>query len=922
MPPGPPALLHGRSSECEVLDGLLNTARAGRSSVLVLRGESGCGKTALLEYALDRASGCRTARIGGVESEMELAFAGLHQLVAPALERLERLARPQQDALRVAFGQSQGATPDRFLVSLAVLNLLSEVAGERPLVCVVDDAQWLDRASIQCLAFVARRLAADPLALIFAVREPSHERELISLPELVVQGVGQAAAQVLLTSAIQGRLDEQVRDRIVAETRGNPLALLELARGLTPAQLAGGFGLASPPPLASRISQSFVRQVRMLPEETQWLLLLAAAEPVGDVTLLWRAGDLLGLTIEAATPAQTAGLIELGVRVRFRHPLLRSAVYRAAGLEDRRRVHRALAEATDPAIDPDRRIWHRAHAAKGPDEAVAGELERSAQRARGRGGVAAAAAFLERATELTPDPGRRGARALVAAQAKLDAGAPDTTSELLATAAMCPLDEPQIARLERLRAQVAYVRTRGRDGPELLLQAAQRLAPIDPALARETYLEALWAAIRAGRFASGRGLIEIAEAARNAPEGQGPARAVDFLLDGLVARATQGYEVAVPVLERAVAALRSEGLPADDIGWCWLACHTAMDLWDDEACAELSGKLVQVARDQGALATLPFALNYVAAHHIFAGEFGSAAPLIEEADAIAVATGGVRIADFSVLLAAWRGHRAQTLQLREAIIQDATVRGEGLAITLAEWAGAVLYNGLGEYGEALAAGQRSAEHDALGFGVWVLPELVESAARSGNQQVAADTLGQLVARTRPSSTEWARGIEARSRALLSQGAIAEGLYVEAIERIGRCRITVHLARAHLIYGEWLRRENRRTDAREQLRVAHTMLDSMGAEAFAERARRELLSTGATVRKRTREAANDLTAQEALIGQMACDGRTSPEIGAQLFISRRTVEWHLRKVFTKLDVHSRTELRAALSPQRQALPTQQ
>jgi DNA-binding CsgD family transcriptional regulator len=521
---------------------------------------------------------------------------------------------------------------------------------------------------------------------------------------------------------------------------------------------------------------------------------------------------------------------------------------------------------------------------------------------------------------LTPDLERRGTRALIAAQAKLDAAAPDAASELLATAAMCPLDELQIARLERLRAQVAHVRTRGGDGPELLLQAAQRLASIDPALARGTYLEAVWAAIRAGRFATGRGLIEVAEAARGAPEQQGPPRAMDFLLDGLVARATQGYEVAVPVLERAVAELRREGLPADDIGWCWLACHTAMDLWDDEACAELSGNLVQVARGQGALATLPFALNYVAAHHIFAGDFGSAAQLIEEADAIAVATGSVRIADFSVLLAAWRGDRETTLQLREAIIQDATVRGEGLAITLAEWAGAVLHNGLGEYGEALAAGQRASEHDALGFGVWVLPELVEAAARCDDRTVAADTLEQLVARTSPSRTEWARGIEARSRALLSQGEIAEELYLEAIERIGRCRITVHLARAHLIYGEWLRREDRRTDAREQLRVAHAMFDSIGAEAFAERARRELSSTGATVRRRTREAASDLTAQEALIAQMARDGQTSSEIGAQLFISRRTVEWHLRKVFTKLDIHSRRELRAALSTERRASQT--
>jgi DNA-binding CsgD family transcriptional regulator len=900
--------LHGRRDECDALERVVGRAEAGQGSVLVLRGESGVGKTALLEYVSERACGFQIARAGGVESEMELAFAGLHQLFgAPLLDRLEHLPVPQGDALRLAFGLTEGPAPERFLVGLAALSLLSDVAEERPLVCLVDDVQWLDRASVQALAFVARRLGAERLGMVFALREPSAERELDGLPELALEGLGDHAARLLLASAVPGRLDPQVRDRIVVETRGNPLALLELPRGLTPAELGGGFGLPDAGPLASRIELSFLRRLRSLPDETQQLLLVAAAEPVGDLTLVLRAAERVGIGSDAMAPAETAGLIELGVRLRFSHPLVRSASYRAASTEDRRRAHAALAEATDPGNDPDRRAWHRAHAATAPDEAVADELERSADRAQGRGGVAAAAALLQRAAELTPDPGRRGVRALAAAQAKFDAAAHDAADELIAIAALCPLDELPRARLERLRAQITFARTRGSDTPALLCAAAKRLEPLDSELARETYLEALWAAVRSGRFGNYGGPVEVAKAARAAPARWQPPRTIDLLLDGLVARFTQGYTASLPLLERALDAFRAESFRGENMAWCWLACQIAMDLWDDEACAEIAGELAESARDSSALTVLPFALNYSAAHQLFAGDFGAAKQLIEEADAIAAATGNARIADLSVLLAAWRGDRDLTHELREAIIQEATARGEGLAVEMAEWAAAVLHNGLGEYGDAAAAAGRAYDQDGLGFVGWVLPELIEAAVRSGDSNLAATAFERLAERTRLSSTEWARGIEARSRALLSEGDVAEDLYLEAIEQLGRSRVVVHHARAQLIYGEWLRRENRRVDAREQLRAAHSSFEAMGADAFAERARHELLASGETVRKRRNDARGELTPQEAQIARLARVGRTNPEIGAQLYLSPRTIEWHLRKVFAKLDISSRREL---------------
>jgi len=903
------------------LERLLDDVRAGRSGALVIRGEPGVGKTALLQFALESGSDLRVARAVGVESEMELAYAALHQLCAPMLDRLEGLPAPQRDALRTVFGLTAGGAPDRFLVGLAALGLLSEVAEEQPLLCVVDDAQWLDRASAQALAFVARRLLAESVGLVFATREPSEE--FGRLPELVVGGLRDGDARKLLGSVLRGPLDERVRERIVAETRGNPLALLELPRGLTHAELAGGFGLPDAVPLSGRIEDSFRRRVEALPDESQRLLLVAAVEPVGEPLSVWRAAERLGIGVHAAAPAAAAGLLEFGAHIRFRHPLVRSAVYRAASAEERRTVHRALAQATDPKVDPDRHAWHRARAAPGADEDVAAELEQSAGRAQARGGLAAAAAFLERAAALTPDPARRVGRALAAARAKHQAGAPDAALSLLASAEAGPVDELQRARADLLRAQIAFAMSRGSDAPPLLLNAARRLEPLDARLARETYLDALIAAVSAHRLASGGGALEVAEAARAAGYTRSPAqpaRAPDLLLDGWVLLITEGYAAATPTLARALSAFRSgESVSKDEeIRWLWFACHTAYELWDDETWHELSIRQVQLARAVGALAELPVALNSLAGASLFAGDFAAAETQVEEAEAVTEVTGHGLAPYGRLLLAAGQGREAAASELIESSMEEVVHRGEGLGLTAINWAAALFYNGLGRYADALAAAQKATEHPR--DMARVLPELIEAAARSGNPEDAADALERLSETTRTSGSDWGLGIEARSAALVSEGDAAEGLYREAIDRLGRTRMRVELARAHLLYGESLRRRRRRLDAREQLRTAHEMFTAMGFEAFADRAARELLATGETARKRTVETERQLTAQEAQIARLARDGLSNPDIGARLFISPRTVEYHLRKVFTKLDISSRKELDDALGDAgRTALP---
>jgi DNA-binding CsgD family transcriptional regulator len=867
---------------------------------LVLRGEAGIGKTALLEHLIESASGMTVLRAVGVESEMELAYASLHQLCAPLLNRFERLPPPQREALQVVFGMSVGPPPDRFLVGLGVLSLLSEVADERPLLCVVDDGQWLDQASALALAFVARRLLAEPVGIVFAAREPGEELQHIT--GLEVRGLRNGDARALLGTAVQFILDEQVGGRIVAETRGNPLALLELPRGLTATELSLGFGLADPRPLPARIEESFIRRLGALPEDARRLLLLAAAEPVGDPVLLWRAAEQLAIEPGAADHAANEGLLAIEERVVFRHPLVRSAVYESAAIEARRAVHLALAEVTDRELEPDRRAWHLAAAATGPDEEVAAELERSAGRAQSRGGLAAAAAFLERAVALTQDHGRRAERALAAAQASLQAGAFDGALRLVATAEVGPLDEFQRARVDLLRGHVAFALGNG-DAPSLLLKAARRLEPFDVAVARETYLNAWGAASLTAHLDRGGNLMAVSRAIRALPPPLGNHGALDLLLNGLGLLATNGHAAGTPSLLRAASALAH--IPVEDVlKWGWASASASMTTWDDEGMRAISVRQVRLVRDAGQLAQLPVHLSTLAYSKASMGELPGAASLIAELDNVTAATGS-QLAPFALL-------KLRALQGRETEASGPIASAIEQGFPYGHLAAAVLYNGLARYEEAADAARQAAEASFEPWAhMWALPELVEAAARTGNSRVARDALDELAAATHPAGTDWALGLEARCRALVTESADADGLYREAIERLGRTVVRPELARAHLVYGEWLRRENRRVDARAQLRLAHDQFTSIGMEAYAERARRELAATGETVRKRAPNTRDDLTAQERQVALLARDGMSNSEIAARLFLSQHTVAYHLRKVFSKLGINSRRELAAAL-----------
>jgi DNA-binding CsgD family transcriptional regulator len=900
------AQLVGRQREREVLGGLLNAARGGDGAALVVHGEPGVGKTALLDWTVEEGQQLRVLQTVGVEGEMELPFAALQQLCSPILDQAEGLPDPQRVALSVAFGLSDGQAPNPFLVGLAALGLLSEVSQKRPLLCVVDDAQWLDRESARALAFVARRLLAEKIAFVFAARELGDA--LAGLPELRVEPLGPRDARTLLESVLPAPLDERVLDRIVVETRGNPLALLELPRGLTPTELAGGFGLPVAVPLSASIEESFTRRLATLPGDARRLLLVAAADPVGDTALVWRAARKLGLTESDVEAVEAEDLLELGARVVFRHPLVRSAVYRAAGVKERRDVHRALAEAIDPEIDPDHRAWHRAQAASTPDEDVAAELERSAGRAQARGGLAAVAAFLERAAALTPEPTRRAQRLLAAAGAKRDAGALEAALGLLAGVEDGALDDLGRARVELLQGQIASEQRRGGDAGRLLLSAAGRLEQLDPELARETYLEALAGAMSSDVEVAG-GAPAVAKAARAAPTGTAPPRTVDVLLDAFAIRLTDGYAAAAPTLARALELLLAADVGDEDAGRRLSVSSTrngniaALEMWDDEAVHLLATRQVQLAREAGALVHLQFALSFLARSHMLAGDLTAATVTIDEAGLIAEATGNPPLVNAPMILAAWRGDEGRASELIEATSEEATVR----RWTSNNYARAVLYNGLGRHAAARDAAWEAFQPDPIGYGSYLVPELAEAASRTADRALLESALEWLSERTGAISSEWAIGIEARVRALLSEGEVAESLYRESIAHLAGTRARLELARTHLLYGEWLRRERRRIDAREHLRNALEAFTGMGSEAFASRAERELLATGERARKRTVDTRDDLTPQEEQVARLAAEGTTNREIAAQLFITQSTVEYHLRKAFRKLDVKSRTQL---------------
>jgi DNA-binding CsgD family transcriptional regulator/predicted negative regulator of RcsB-dependent stress response len=908
---GSAAGLTGRRSESDALDRLLESVRQGSPQALVLLGEPGVGKTALLDCLLEQSADFTVLRAVGIQSEMELPFAGLHQLIAPLVDRVERLPSAQQEALRSALGIGQGPAPERFLVAVAVLSLLSDAAEERPLLIVVDDEQWLDRASAQVFAFVARRIEADPVAVVFAAR--SRSDELSGLPELAVEGLARADAGALLDAALISPIDSRVRDQLITETGGNPLALLELARGWTPAELAGGFALPLGAPIADSIEMSFQRRIEALPEQTQFLLTLAAAEPTGEPLLVWRAADQLGIPAEAATAAAEGQLLEIGARVRFRHPLVRSAAYRTASLEERQRVHRALADATDREVDPDRRAWHLAQAAPGPDDSVAAELERSASRAQSRGGLAAAAAFLQRSAELTWHGDLRAARLLAAARAKRDAGAFEEALALLIGADSAPTDELRTAEVERLRGEILLEQQQTSEAARLLLSAARRLEPLDGRLARDTHLESLIAATWAGDADIVRAAVRAARAAP--PSADTPV--IDVLLEAFGIRLMDGYAASVPALNNARELLLAR--EPDDSAWSdspWLTAArpgaiVVTELWDLMTWRLLADRLIKVARATGALAPLRFALSRAALASIHEGDLAEAALVIEEDRLVAQAAGNSVIPYTDAVLAAWQGREQEVSELVVTSLAHAEAQGLSRFIDIAGYARAVLHNGLGRYEIAYESTRQAFEHDHLGLGLYVVPELVEAAARTGRVEVADRVFAWLSERTRANPTAWLLGIEARAHALLSEQENPEDHFRESIEQLGTTRLRIEVARSRLLYGEWLRREGRRVDAREQLRLAYEALAAMGAGAFAERARRELLATGETVRKRTAETRGELTAQETYIARLAREGLSNPDIAARLFISPRTVQYHLHKVFTKLQISSRVQLEQAL-----------
>lgn len=908
-PQGRGRRLVGRAEELRALDLVLDAVRNGESRAVVVRGEPGVGKTALLDYLSSRAVDCRLETIAGVEAEMELPLAALHQLCAPMLDRLELLPAPQREALQVTFGINAGPVPERLLLGLAVVSLLSEVAVERPLVVILDDAQWLDRASLQILAFVARRLGEESIAIVIGTRELSPE--FAGLSELVIEGLRDEDARALLASVMTGPIDARVLDQFLAETRGNPLALLELRHGLAAAELAGGFALPGANALSGSIEESFLRRIEVLPAQTRRLLLLAASDPLGDPVLVGRAADRLGIDADAARPAVEDDLVSFGARVRFRHPLVRSAVYRAASIDAKRESHAALAEVTDPSFDPERRAWHRAQVAAGPNDEIAAELEQYAGRALERGGLAAAAAFLERATALTRDWSTRAARALAAGQAKVQAGAYAEASDLLAIAEAGPLNERDQARLDLVRAQLAFATNRGRDAPPLLLKAAQQFDSIDGDLARATYLDALMAAHMAGQFAGpGADVSAIARAAGAALQPQQALGPSDQLLAGFAENFNHGYAAGLPLLRSAVAA-DGAGMPAaQELRWLSLAYRAAMHIWDDERTLALSARFAQLAREVGALNELALAVNARSLLLLLSGEPTAATSAVEEAYATADALRSTWVPYGAMCVAAWRGDETEALALIAATMQSSELRGEGSGMAGAHWAQAVLNNGLGRYPQALEAARRAVDSTkrwVLGLSNWALSELIEAAARAGTSESAADAHRQLSEIAAASGTDWVLGVEARARALVSHDEAAEKLYRESIERLALTKMRAELARAHLLFGEWLRRQRRRADARLELHTALEMFEAYRMNAFAERARRELAATGETARKRNVETIGDLTPQEMQVARLAREGLTNPEIAARLYISARTVQYHLSKVFAKLGITSRNQL---------------
>lgn len=902
--------LLGRRQEQQQLAGLLGGAREGHSGVLVVRGEPGIGKTALIDHLLDQAADFRVIRTSGAESEMELVYAGVQQVWAPLQESMGRLPKPQRGALEVALGISEGdGAPDPLLVGLALLTLLADASAGQPTICVIDDAHWVDLVSMQAFGFVARRLLADRIVMIFAARRPV--AQLANLPEMMLTGLPEQDARTLLARLLPGRLSDRMRDSIIAESRGNPLALHELIRSLGPTELAGGYGLARAKSIPGRIEGGFIEQFNDLPAATRTLCLLAAAEPTGEPSWLWAAAAFLGIDADAAAPAETAGLLSVDGRIRFRHPLVRSAIYGSAPLAERRRAHNALARAITGSTASDHRAWHRAHSIAGPDPEVADELVAAAEQARARGGTAAAAAFLATAVDATPDGQLRAQRALQAAQAKLDAGALDTATQLLTLTTELSDDESITARADLMRARLAWAARRGLDAPPLLFAAAQRLTGIDAELARDTYLEALMSALIVGRYGAGSASAPevIARAARR-DIAIDPHDTVDMLLQGLIVRLIDGYVPAAPLLREAIAQyVRETRSGTVDLRWHDITNRVCLDVFDQDSYDFLTTQQLENQRAAGELTLASSSLSTYAGVCVTRGDFGAAEAALEEVQILAAATGTPPHLSIEPYLAAYRGQEKRCLDYVNATIEGASGRGEGTEVSVALYSAAILHNGLSRYPKALDASVSGlGDYDDVGMASYLLTEAVEAAAYCGETSLAAELLTRLRERAQASGTETALGIAARSDALTGHSAEPDADFQTALLHLQRTPVAVYLARTHLVYGEWLRRANRRADARIQLRLGYDMFAKMGAQGFAARARRELQATGETLHKPVTGTAGALTTQERQISRLAREGCTNSEIGAQLYISPRTVEWHLGRIFAKLGVTSRRELR--------------